>query len=370
MPEDQNFNPQPEPDQPASGWDANKEEEQKFSPPPTNIFIRTSESDLEKIKTGSEPQSLETPPYPTFSPAEPPKEPVSFSPPNISPVVSFEAPSPLQPEPSFAPDISPAEFPDISSAPPPPKSRFLPVVIIFALLIGGALAGYFLFGKKLLGPKEDTASPAITTTTTTTTTATLPPSPYIQISQPYDISPFKITVIGQPIVSALKQAATQETASPQTFKVLIPKIKEQALTGEEAILSLIPQLPDRLKPFVLARKYLVYAYYGEVNPSLGLIIDIGAENKEEVKSTFLSWEKGKILDDLSNFFLVKIPKKVDKSFKEKTIAGAEIRYFTYSGKEAAISYGFFGNYLVISSSLEAVNSAVSHLQGDIQSIYP
>jgi len=116
---------------------------------------------------------------------------------------------------------------------------------------------------------------------------------------------------------------------------------------------------------------LVYAYYGEVNPSLGLIIDIGEESKEEVKSIFLAWEKKLgILDDLKDFFLVKIPKKTANDFKETTNAGAEIRYFTYSGEEAAITYAFYEGYLTISSSLESVNSAISHFQGVTEPIYP
>jgi len=75
------------------------------------------------------------------------------------------------------------------------------------------------------------------------------------------------------------------------------------------ILSLIPNLPESLKPYLLGRKYLVYVYYGEVNPSLGLIIEIGQSSKEEVKGIFATWEKGKILTDLSNFWLIKTPKR-------------------------------------------------------------
>jgi len=102
-----------------------------------------------------------------------------------------------------------------------------------------------------------------------------------------------------------------------------------------------------------------------------LIIDIGEENKEEVKSIFLAWENNLgILNDLKELFLVTIPSKSAKEFQETTNAGAEIRHFDYAGEEAAISYAFSDQYLIMSSSLESVNSGISHLRGATEPINP
>ena len=349
--------------------------EQRFSPPPSNVFIRTSKSDLEKIKSEGGAISGMPPPPPPSSPL-PPSDAFAYVPPteqtpSIQPEPSMQPePAFSDSEPSFAPEepVGMSEFP-VTETEPSQKNKLLSFIIIGVLIIAVVALGYFY-----LWPKFFQAKPVVTTTTSTsipTTTTTLAASPYPQVSGPFQKSLFNIEISGSDVVKSMKDAAISELASPGTFKILIPKVHNDPLTNEEVVLSLIPQLPMRLKPYMLARKYLTYSYYGEVNPSLGLIIDIGEESKEEVKSVFLAWEnKLGILNDLKELFLISIPKKTANDFKETTNAGAEIRYFTYSGEEAAITYAFYGQYLIMSSSLESVNSAISHLQGITEPIYP
>jgi len=342
-----------------------EEPKQRFSPPPSNVFIRTSESDLERIKSeGGAVSGM--PPLPSSASQPQPLYPDSSmeQQPGIKPESDFS-------EPSFSPEAPSPELTEFSTpeTPPSQKNRLLIFIIIGVLIIAVVGLGYFY-----LWPKFFQAKPVVTPTTTTTiitTTTTLAVSPYPQVSGPFQKSIFNIEINGSDIVKAIKNAAMSELASPGTFKILIPKVHNDSLTNEEVVLSFIPRLPMRLKPYLLARKYLVYAYYGEVNPSLGLIIDTGEENKEEIKSIFLAWEKNLgILDDLKDLFLVGIPKRTAKDFKETTSADAEIRYFTYSGEEAAITYSFYDRYLIMSSSSESVNSAISHLQGITEPIYP
>jgi len=360
---------------------AQQEPEQRFAPPPSNVFIRTSQSDLEKIKSDGGAISGMPPSPPPPSPPSPPSP--SYAPIPLmeqAPGIQNMQPDPsIQPEPAFSesqPSFTPesptgmSEF-STTEVGPVQKNKLLPFIIIGALIVLVVALGYFY-----LWPKFFKTNPVVTTTTSiitsiTTTTTTLAASPYPQVSGPFQKSLFNVEISSLDIVKSIKDSAISELASPGTFKILIPKVHNDSLTNEEVVLALIPKLPTRLQPYMLARKYLVYSYYGEVNPSLGLIIDIGAESKEEVKSIFLAWEKNLgILDDLKDFFLVSIPKKTAKDFKETTNAGAEIRYFTYSGEEAAITYAFYDMYLIISSSLESVNSAISHLQGVTEPIYP
>lgn len=357
-------NQNPSPNTPNLGGNNLGEPGQKFTPPASNVFIRTSESDLEKMKaTGGETQNWQAPSQPTFSPPSPLNE----SRPPVNEIPS----GPNFSEPAINPQISASEFTNFPQPQMPKKNnKLIPLLIIIGIVIGGAVLGYFFLWPKLFASK----SASVTTTTqpiiTTTTTTTLPASPYPQVSGPYQKTSLTIKLTGLAVVTAIKNVATETMQPAETFSVLIPKYRDYSLSGEEIITSLIPNLPDNLKPYLLARKYLLYTYYGGVNPSLGLIIDIGKDNTDDVKAAFATWEKGKILDNLANFWLVKIPKKVAKTFKDATTTGADIRYFTYYGKEAAISYGFFNDYLIISSSLESVNSAVSHLQGVTEPIYP
>jgi hypothetical protein len=316
-----------------------EETEQKFSPPPSNVFIRTSESDLERIKSeGGTVPGIE----PDFS------------------------------EPSISSESTGTDLEGFSaaSAPPAKKNNLIPLLIIGILVIGGGLLAYFYL-IPLLFDREPTVVVTTTTTILTPTTTTLVSSPYPQISGPFQKSIFNVEVSGAQIVESIKSAALTELASPNTFKILVPKIHNDPLTNDEVVLSLIPSLPVRLHPYLLARKYLVYTYYGEVNPSLGLIIDIGEENTEDVKSIFLAWENNLgILNDLQELFLVNVPSKSAQEFQETTNAGTEIRYFNYTGEEAAISYAFSEQYLIMSSSLEAINSGISHLRGATEPINP
>lgn len=337
---------------------------QKFTPPAPNVFIRTSESDLEKMKTtGGETQNWQAPSQPTFSPPSPFNE--SRSPVN-------EIPSgPNFSEPAINPQISASEFTNFPQSQIPKKNnKLIPLLIIIALVIGGAVLGYFFLWPKFFASKPISVTTTTQSTISFTTTTTLPLSPYPQVSGPYQKTSLTVSLTGSAVVSSIKKIATQTMQPAETFSILTPKYRDYFLSGEEIIMSLIPNLPDNLKPYLLARKYLLYVYYGEVNPSLGLIVDIGKDNTDDVKAAFVTWEKGKILDNLANFWLIKIPKKVAKSFKATTTAGADIRYFTYYGKEAAISYGFLNDYLIISSSQESINSAISHLQGVTEPIYP
>jgi hypothetical protein len=340
-----------------------QESEQKFSPPPSNVFIRTSQSDLEKIKSDGGAISG-MPPSPTSQ--APLSTPIVEQEPVVQPEQAFS-----ESEPSFAPE-SPTGNSEFSTTEvgPVEKNKLLPFIIIGALIVLIVALGYFYLWPKFFGDKSIVTA-TTTTTIVSTTTTTLAASPYPQVSGPFQKSLFNIEISSADVVKAIKDSAVSELASPGTFKILIPKVHNDPLTNEEVVLSLISKLPIRLQPYMLARRYLVYSYYGEVNPSLGLIIDIGEESKEEVKSIFLAWEKNLgILDDLKDLFLVSIPKKAAKDFKETTNAGAEIRYFTYSGEEAAVTYAFYDMYLIMSSSLESVNSAISHLQGVTEPIYP
>jgi len=396
-------NPSPDKNQTVPG-------DSSFTPPPPNVFIHTSESDLNTLKSeGGEKSFNPTPtppsPAPPAAPVSPPAiPPVSPSPmqqqntfvppspeslasdlpkeegstpkesasiPSFSPEKPFSPQSPEEAM-SINPEIPVSELSSFSSTPDSSgkKNKFLPFLIIGGIIIAGTAFGYLYLWPKLK-PK-----PAPVTTTTTTVavsapTTTVPPfTPYSQISGPYQKKIVSIEIAGPSIASAIKESALVDPGTPGTFEVLVTKIHEDALTNEEVILSLIPNLPQRLKPFLLGRKYLLYTYHGEVHPSLGLLIDIGEENKEDVKSIFSAWAKGAILKDLSNFFLISIPKKSATAFAENVNAGAEIHYFLYSGQEAAITYAFFDRYLIISSSLESVNSGIDHLQGITEQIIP
>ncbi|MGE4554963.1 MAG: hypothetical protein AB7D02_02460, partial [Candidatus Paceibacterota bacterium] len=303
-----------------------------------------------------------------------------FETPSVTPneVSSSQIPSPenlsFSPyqEPPMPPSGSSQEFISPEFSPQmPKKSKLLLPLLLAGLLVAVGIVGYFVIWPKFV--KKTTQLASVTTTTviqtTTTTTTTLPPSPFVEISSPYEKTVFEIKIIGEIIASSIIKEATSNMSASGTFKVLIPSVKG-SLTTEEVVLSLIPNLPKEIKEIVIKGKYLLYAYYGEVNPSLGLILEVGKENQEVVEKAFLNWEKGKIISDLSKFVLTEMPKKVTCKFQQKDSLGATIRFCDFKTKEKGIGYAFFDSYLIISSSLESLQSAINHLQGPREAIYP
>ena len=404
----------------------NFNQEPTFSPS-ENINIRTMQSDLEKIKSeGGNIPTSEIPPFQNqnFTLKTPPQMSTPSTSGFLTPDSSFQGgfnqtfqtPTESTIGSSFhkesetyfeTPPISPTEvssfqempspenlsFSPYQTPPTPPtgetgqefvspefhpqvpkKSKLLLPLLLAGILVAVGVMGYFVVWPKLFKkpiPVTTTTISLVTETViTTTTTTTLPPSPFVEISTPYEKAIIEIKVIGDIIVSNIRKEAMTNLGAVNTFKVIIPSVKRETLTTEEVALSLIPNLPERLRNILLKGKYLVYAYYGEVNPSLGLILEVNKEEREEAEAAFLSWEKGKIISDLSKFVLVDMPKKITCKFKESELLGARVRFCDFGSKEKGIGYAFFDTYLIISSSKESLQSAINHLQGSREVIYP
>jgi hypothetical protein len=76
----------------------------------------------------------------------------------------------------------------------------------------------------------------------------------------------------------------------------------------------------------------------------------------------LAWEKNKALvKDSANLWLFTPKTSTAKTFKEKDILGATVRYYTYPTDEAALSYTVIDGKLIITTSLESITSALDHL---------
>jgi hypothetical protein len=65
-------------------------------------------------------------------------------------------------------------------------------------------------------------------------------------------------------------------------------------------------------------------------------------------------------------FSPKTPKA--KTFKESEVLGATVRTFEYPEKEASLTYAFYSNYIIITTSLESTNAALLHIQGGDTSV--
>ncbi|MDD3156007.1 MAG: hypothetical protein PHP14_00770 [Candidatus Pacebacteria bacterium] len=63
-----------------------------------------------------------------------------------------------------------------------------------------------------------------------------------------------------------------------------------------------------------------------------------------------------------NIWLFSPKTPIAKSFKDGEYLGANIRYFDYPEEEAALSYAFYQNNVIISTSVESISAAINYLQ--------
>jgi len=395
-------------------------DEEKFQPPPSHIFIRSMADDLNTLKEGGGqmPEIAGQPISPSLNPSpmspEPPSSPnvsqinpLESSEPQASPFTPFsEAPGfssmPQSPTPSapaeesllFGQENMPQEQEAMTAPPQRPRKinrKFLIFGGIGLALIGLALLGYFVIWPAINKPKSNGSVPVVHYTCSsdyqcvenpqgaiatleecqkicikpvTPPSPSLPANPLLPVVGPYNaqLSNLNLTNSCPLVLNAIKTEA-KKLGSTDSFKIIIPKVRTEPLTSEEIALTMIPKLPKQVLE-ALTTRYLVFAYYGETNPSLGLALEIRPENLEDVKNYFLTWEKKTLTTDLGNFWLT-TPKKKPTSlttYKEKEFLGAKVRYLTYPVPQTVLTYAFFNNYLIITTSNEAMQSAINHLQ--------
>jgi len=169
------------------------------------------------------------------------------------------------------------------------KSKILPLLLILGLAIAITLVFMFIIRPKMLSPKvslktnsENLLMPATSITTTTTKA-----SPFIPLNSGFQLNNLNIDISkSQEIVNQIKTEANN-LLSPGEFKVITPKIKDQFMTSGEILSAFIDNAPMSLVEY-LNDKYLVYSFYGEVHPSLGLVFKIKSDATETIKTDFMS----------------------------------------------------------------------------------
>jgi len=322
---------------------------------------------------------------PFYSP-QPPSEQPPFSPmPTQTPSniggeqnLSFEMPNPTIPQAGVQqpyipqtngniipePDIPRGAFEYPAAPLAKPKKKLIPILII-ALVAVVITVGYFYIWPSIIKPKVVT-NPTITEPLTTIplTPTTLPPivTPFPNLGGDFYTSKINIDITGAPVIidDVMKEVAN--LAESGTFKIIVPKIKDEYLTAKEIFFTFIKNAPEEISSNI-QDKYLVYAYYGEIHPALGLVFAFDKTKSDIVSAAFLGWEKNReLVKDTAEIwaFTPKTPKL--KAFKETEILGNKVRYFEYPEKEAALAYTLFDNYIIVTTSLESITSAIEHLQ--------
>ncbi len=120
-----------------------------------------------------------------------------------------------------------------------------------------------------------------------TTVTTTKPSPFIMIKSGFQANNLDIDVSKSPeIVTQIKSEANNLLSAGE-LKVVVPKIKNQFLTSLEVVNAFVDNIPPSLLNN-LNNKYLVYSFYGEVHPALGIVLTVNNEALDQIEADFLS----------------------------------------------------------------------------------
>lgn len=201
---------------------------------------------------------------------------------------------------------------------------------------------------------------------TTTTIVTLPPTPFIEIptsaNTPIAITPISLDFtnksLAATVLSLIKTEANKATPV-NTLKPIRIDYKGQYLSTQEMLAVLFKNLPPEITNFV-TDKYTVYAYYGNLGPSLGFMVE--TNSPDSIRAAMINWEKKGMLDGVANLFLKTVVKPSTIAFKDRPLPiGGTARYIAYKTKNTELNYIIYNNYLIITTGKDNLEAVIGNL---------
>ena len=385
--------------------DPKGQEDNSFAPPPNNIFIRTMNSDMESLKdNGGSLPSFEGPNATFGQPTPLVQQPHMVEATPIKPEESanpFAQPIEPNPFPAAQPESTPIEnVPSVENNNTDlPKKKKLPayLLIILGLVILGAggFAVYKFVWPKFFKPKipvivstgfkcgcDASNFPTCTATgvgndctnagecvceqIVVTTITTLPHTPYIEIpgnaTTPLAISSLSVNFSTKTLATAILamiKAEVNKATPVNTLKPIRIDYKGESLDSTEVMAALFKNLPTELSGY-LGNRYAVYAYYGNLGPTLGFMIE--TTSTDAVRTAMTNWEKKGMLDGVANLFLKTVIKQTTVAFKDRVLPiGGTARYIAYKTKDTELNYIIYNNYLIITTGKDNLEALVNNL---------
>ncbi len=329
--------------------------DERFTPPPSNIRIRTMAKDLEALRTGGGILATELPPEPPPPPGARGSEEEAFlyqTPPKETGV--------LEPRP---PSVGEARPDAIGAAPTPQpipeaKSRrslaFVLASILFILIFSAF--GYYvvwpLVFNAFLPQEEATPSPSPSLSPSPIPT---PVNPALFLSKPPSLS---ISVIldektSSGLGSGLRSLKDTKAATQSLITLGFLEKNNTYISPQDFASIALSNAPLNFKES-LGSHYLPFLYTektGELR--LGTAFEIKPEAKENLIQLFRTWESGSIERDFAFLFFGQTPTQRKTNFAAMTREGREFREATFTNNLSLI-WAFSDNLLVITTSREAL----------------
>lgn len=325
------------PEEPKLAPEVSRKESSVPPPLPPEIGIRTMESDLSSLKSsgGSEP------------------EPKVFKPEDLVGEMTFNP--------------KPAEVPSqpISQVPAKPERTKITTIVLFAvafLIISGGVI-YFLV-LPMIFPKPK--APAVVPPEAVNPNLIAPPSPPLALKHqsyfgiaPSVSAPIDLINLNSADLSAAIKSAGADSQPSGTLKEITFSLSGNVLESQ-AFLSVI--LPDLDKQFFdnFEKDFTGFLYYDGKGVWPGYVYQLkGDANLDNAKIAMRAIEGSA---NLANFYLVAPGKPKSSEFTDGApINNNIVRYLAYSLPGSTLDYGWFKNYLVISTSYGGFKEAVRML---------
>jgi hypothetical protein len=339
------------------------EGESPLAPAPQNeITMRTMASDATSIKEmgGGDPR-----------PYVPSVAQVSQTQPNQK---IPDAPSPTN---ITTNSTQTAEIPVIPLPPKKSGNIFIVLAVIIIVLGLGAI-GYFYVYPQFISPSDtnvitetpQTSEPTIpaiveTTTETTSTTSTVPvievppitglDSHVSLFKTPADFS--SETTLSSETVAAIKEAWKGTTVEVPVFKETVFKNTAGAILGESKLIPLfLPSFITASSSPLFEEDFTLFTYTDQKGVWPGIIL------KAKGDSLVLAKEESKKIEantDWQSLFMLDPGK--EQMWKDGKVGTALARYISFATKGNALSYTWFDNILLISTSYQGAQDAAKRL---------
>ena len=241
----------------------------------------------------------------------------------------------------------------------PKKNKSLLLVLVFLIVLAIAAGGYLYFFV-LNGPSNTPETVPVTSITTTTKS----PKPFLNLNSAVT-SEMQISLHNSDLVkNHIQEKALENLEEAGTIKIIEPTVKSQYLNNLEVLTSLVDSVPESLLQS-LNEQYILYTYYGEERPTLGLILSLKSGSTESVAALMQDWEDSEtLLKDTSNLWLFTNKTTKEKVFKNTDVSGAVARCFGFTEKEADLCYLVHNDHFIITTSLVSLNKAYTSLFGE------
>lgn len=340
----------------------------KFSPPPSNIIIRTMEKDLKALQEGGGELSIPDAPE-EFTP--PPSERTFLRQELDQPTPTEPEPVAMPPPPTITPPESMRQIPQPApKKPSTAKTSGSPKVFLWALGIPvvimalGAL-GYFIAWPLLQNRFFSPAQPPITQIPTPAPGITPAPTPEasnIALAKPADkeiiINLWEIS--RESLLAEIEKIATT-TASANTFKVAQIKGRGSPLSAKEVFQLMFLNSPESVTT-TLGEAHSIFIHWEDANTArLGAYFHLRPDRSESARAAIREWETALPTDGVA-FFRGTNPGAITRPFRDARFQNTPLRFALFANR-IEINYGIAANTLIYTTSPISMHAAIERLIG-------